>query len=265
MVPYDPLRNQQQDAPFLNQLSNLDQQLQTILNDNSLPPELKLQKYTQTLQRYQSLKSEQMPTRTLPVEPAKPKIETDGVLDAIPKPFKSKANLLMQHMNKYRELFDWTPDGRLKFQGTPIHGSHILDLVYDFSRKKGPLSEPAIGARQFARLLKETNVPKVAIGNPDRMQEPLLHNSRFAALLDEEDSDYDEYRTPERKGRLDESWLTSPQLGVPKSPITPVAGEMSKRKKIKQQQKRYPTRNRKPVKRFDPETGHGYIKQWVPY
>ena len=281
MVPYDPLRNQQPDAPFLHQLSTLDQQLQTILNDNSIPPELKLQKYTQTLQRYQSLKSQQIPM-SQPAKLAQPKIDAEEVLEAVPKPFKHKARLLMQHMKKHDELFDWTPDGQLKYQGKPISGSNVLDLVYDFSRKKGPLSEPAIGSRQFARLLKESNVPKVAIGNSDRMKEPLLSNSRFSALLDDEESDNEEYNTPERKGRLDESWLMDASFGVPK-PETPATGKRSSKKKKKEQKKlfddtlatldsapaassRYPKRERKQVHRFDPVKGYGKrIKKWDLY
>ena len=268
MVPYDPLRNQEPDAPLLHQLSNLDQQLLTIVNDHTLPPELKHQKYMQTFQRYQSLKAQQLP-EPLQTEPTKPKLDTEEMLDAIPKQYKPKTRLLIQHVNKHPDIFNWTPDGQLKYEGMPIRGSNMLDLVYDFSRKRGPFSEPAIGSQQFATLLKETNAPNVAIGNPERMKDPLLSSSRFAALLDNV-SDIDEPRTPER---LDQSGTP---IGIPKTPMT---GSRSARKKKKKEQKkafdddlaavfdpvdtRYPKRERKPVKHYDPVKGHGYADERI--
>ena len=277
LVPYqDPLRNQQPDAPLLNQMATLDAQMGTILKDNTLNPELKHQKYMQTLKRYQALNSQQIPTTKFPDE--EPKID-ENVLDAIPKQFKTKGRLLIQHVNKHPDIFNWTPDGKLKYQGMPIDGSNAMDLVHDFSRNKGPLSAPAIGSKQFARLLKETNVPKVAIGNPTRMEEPLLSNSRFSALLDEEESDNNEYSTPERHGRLDESWLANTSFGIPMEGTPPVSRSKKKKERKKMSAKkfdeqlasfepmgpgRYPTRERKPVKRFDPVTGHGYVEKYDP-
>ena len=61
MVPQDAYFSKQQEIgqPLINQLSALDLQMQNILQDTSLPPDQKMQKYDQTLRRYRGLQQEQ--------------------------------------------------------------------------------------------------------------------------------------------------------------------------------------------------------------
>ena len=102
MVPQsDPLRNQQLDAPLLTQLSTLDGALRSILDDGTLPAELKMQKYMQMFQRYQSLKGHQLgPT----MEEAHKPLERD-LMETLPANTRNKGRMLLQHVNRHPEKF----------------------------------------------------------------------------------------------------------------------------------------------------------------
>ena len=160
-----PESSQKADAPLLNQLTTLDGQLQSLLQDRTLPAELQLQKYMQTLQRYQSLKAEQ-------VAPVQQPLEKD-LMDTLPPNARNKGRMLLQHVNRHPDKFQWTSDGRLKFEGQPIDGSNFVDLIHHFTRRT-PANINIHGTAEFGRLLRETNAPQVALmhGTPMRAQRP---------------------------------------------------------------------------------------------
>lgn len=168
MVPQqammDPLRYQEPAAPLLHQLATLDQQMRTILDDNIMSPEEKMQKYTHTLHRYQGLRSRQLEPYTPAVHI--PKLPEDEIMDSIPKQSKNKAKILIQHLKKHPEI-KWTDDGHFMVNGNPVEGSNLVDLVHDYTRKiSSKVKVP--GSQEFRRRLQETNVPQMAMGNHER-------------------------------------------------------------------------------------------------
>ena len=232
MVPQgmvDPLRNQEPMAPLLNQLSTMDQQMHSILFDASLPDELKQQKYMQTLQRYQNLKGQQLDAfMPKPVQAVEDTVPDENILEAIPKNYRNKAKILVQHLKKHPE-FQWTRDGELKMNGNAIEGSNFTDLVYDFVMRTGNAVIP--GGKEFSRLLKDTKVPQVALAKKKNPVTPVSprpgpsrqFRSRLPVLAVPERAMVD---TPKRnaKGRQIPRALQSPvekDTGIYSSPRRP--------------------------------------------
>jgi hypothetical protein len=242
MVPHamvDPLRYQEVGAPLLSQLSTLDGEMQTILGDKTIPDELKLQKYMQTLQRYQMLKGQQVmqPAPAATRQTLVPVME--DLLDTIPKQDRNKAKIFVNHLQQHADEIKWTEDGRLIYENKPVEGSNRTDLVHQFTRKLPPKNETP-GAVELASLLKKTNVPSVAVSKPIAM-----------AKLDSPGLNDMSFGTPSG----------SPSLGVLKSPLS-----KKQHKVIKNIQKppvREPSqRTKKPVDRYGNMQGHG---KWVSY
>lgn len=227
MVPMiDPMRQQEVGAPLLTQLSNLDGQMQMILTDNSIPEELKLQKYMQTLQRYQILKGQQIPT-------AKPIVPEDLIdVDAVPKQSKNRVKMLLHHIKKHQDKIKWTPDGQLLVEDKIIDGSNITDLIHDATRHI-PSRIKVPGAKEFASLLQETHVPQVAITKPS------FNQSTDYTLVAE---------TP-----------STSKFGVPIITSTPKSLRKQELKERSVQRKG--KRNRKETEFYGDFVGHG----WAPY
>jgi hypothetical protein len=89
-----------------------------------------------------------------------------NILSTLPATYLRAGQMLVDAIEK-DDIIQWDNNNQLIFSGQPIRGSNLLDLVHDFSKK--PLNRPmAKGAREFAQLLKQANVPLAAIGSKDR-------------------------------------------------------------------------------------------------
>lgn len=190
MVPesaYSTLISKQQYAPgqvILSQLSSLDQQMQEILGDTSTPADQKLQKYNNVLRRFLDVRTEQKrpqrielingPTTKTPTSAAISQADEEpqaihNIVHTLPVSAQTTGRVLMAHLMGNTNTITWTADGRLIYQGVPIPNSNITDLFIDSVTRNRHVAGP-VGYRQFATLLKETNVPSRAIGNSLRKQ-----------------------------------------------------------------------------------------------
>ena len=105
------------------------------------------------------------------------------IMDSLPDRSKKMGNILMTHLETHPQ-FDWDESNHLIIDGSPILDSNMLDLVHDFIRDR-PTKQPVSGAKEFAKLLKDTNVSMEVIGNKNR--HPLI-----AAWAENYDSPTDE-------------------------------------------------------------------------
>jgi len=179
MVPqdtYSSLMSQQKQvySPVVQQLSNLDQELQSILNNPNLPEEVKYHQYRNVFGRYQQLRNEQfrpaaaVPAITehiqtgddLPMEDLP--VPEKQVIDGLPKTVRMKGRLLLNHLKDHKRFFNWLNSGELVIDGKPIAGSNVTDLVHHATRNRTAVVPPA-GYEEFEKLLQATNVPKEAM------------------------------------------------------------------------------------------------------
>ena len=189
MVPqetYSSLMSQQKQSfpPVVQQMSNLDQELQTILSNPNLSPELKYHQYKQVFNRYQQLRSDHfqskpyvpmvatdiqtgndIPTEKIPIETER------RLIERLPKNVRPKGKILLDHVKDNSQTFNWLESGELVVDGKHIPGSNIIDLVHHVTRKR-PSAKPPVGSDEFQQLLTRTNVPKEALNNSDTFGTP---------------------------------------------------------------------------------------------
>ena len=179
-------------SPLIFELTRLDEQLEKVLRDPTLAPDVKYIKYEQLLRRHKQLKWQQskpdLGTRAeSPPPPATVNVSTNvtasplqqqqeqqqqlrqldpNILRTLPATYYHAGKMLVDAIEK-DDTIQWDNNNQLMFNGQPIRGSNLLDLVHDFS-KKPPNRPMAKGAKEFAQLLKQANVPLAAIGSKDR-------------------------------------------------------------------------------------------------
>jgi len=179
MVPqdaYSSLISQQQQLmpPVAMQLSNLDSEMKSILNNPNLSVDEKYNRYYRTFGRYGHLQERPLfPGMPDPLPPPAPTVVEKGtntgifpvskhaLLDTLPKVSRNKARILIDHLNSKKEI-KWTDTGELLVGGYPVPGSNITDLVHFFTRNR-PSVKPPPGAKELADQLQDTNVPMEAV------------------------------------------------------------------------------------------------------
>ena len=187
MVPQDAYTNlvskqKQMYSPVVNQLSNLDQELQTIVTNPNLSSEVKYHQYMNIFKRYQTLRNYNQETTAAPVLPDEPQLHEQVVeeqpeqpisvtverrlLDGLPKQVRRKGKLLIDHVKANPERFKFLKSGELVAQGEAIPGSNITDLFHYSTRNRTTVEAPP-GFEEFEELLMESNVPREATGIND--------------------------------------------------------------------------------------------------
>ena len=148
-------------SPVIGQLSNLDQELQSILANPNLSTDAKYHQYMNVFGRYQKLRQ---PTEPLPPPPPPPPppIEERNIVSNLPKAVQRKGKILMAHIRANPESFTFQKTGELVVNGCPVAGSNVTDLIHYTTRTRPNVTKPA-GYDQFKDLLDSTNVPQEAI------------------------------------------------------------------------------------------------------
>jgi len=213
--PYTPI------APAINQLSLLDQQMKSILDNEHIPPELKLQQYHNNLRRFGHIQDDAfrvpVPVK-LDREQAElftPKTKETGdlpvsehdIMERIPQAQRRNAKLLLEHI-RHNPSLRWNDRKELVYNGQRVPNSNFYDLVLDISqnRKQEP---PAHGWKEFTEALVSQNIPAGAIGNTYRRQQIRHYMNQLSEtpprlarrIMEEEEEDEgeDPFKTPARR------------------------------------------------------------------
>ena len=195
------VQKQEQTDPLIFQLGRLNEQLNTILNDQTISTEAKYLKYNNVLTRYLNLKSQQdfpskksveepteVVTKTVapvspppahspnqtPVAPRHEQIHLPPYTEFIHanqgKEYRKKGKALAEFVNENLDIFKFDDDHRLIFDGKIVPKSDVIQLINDFSRDRKKNCTPK-GANQFGKLLKRANAPRSIIGSKKRYRE----------------------------------------------------------------------------------------------
>lgn len=163
--PYEPLYTRN---PTKTALEKLEEEMQSLLKSD-VPNDEKMLQYGQLFQRFRVLQ-DQIKT---PVKPRSIETTTEDksvkpdILTFVPKSFQHKAKLLLNHLE--RTPFAWNDNLELTQHGKAIKGTNVVDIVNDLLRKRKNNAAP-FGWKDVMRSLKETNVPREAIGNDQRWE-----------------------------------------------------------------------------------------------
>ena len=164
---------QQQLNPNLAKLSSLDHEMKSVLDDSSVPADLKYKHYNQVLHRYMNLRDQELKPTPIQLKDTTPlpTLPPINILEGMPKKNMNQASLLLQHVQQNPNI-TWNDQQEVIINGQKIPNSNIVDLIHDFSRSRKTVT-PAIGWREFATALKNSNISREAIVNKNRL-EPVL-------------------------------------------------------------------------------------------
>lgn len=160
--PYEPVYDRN---PVKEALEELSQEMQRLLKSNA-PDSTKMDQYGQMLQRYRILQSKRHPS-SIETPPADDKpLEKPDILTSVPKTYQSRARMLLHHLEK-KTPYSWNDKYELTHDGQVMKGTNVVDIVNDFIRNRKTTNAP-FGWEAVMRSLRESNVPREAIGNDRR-------------------------------------------------------------------------------------------------
>ena len=165
-------------------LSALDHELNTIMQDITLPDDEKIKLYQNTLQRFLAVKESNQQENIKFPEIAKNNVkledtrETEStsdhikhikheIIDGVPKKYKRNASVMLNHIEAHPNT-TWNDRGEFVYKGNPIKDSNIFDLVVDILRKRKNITPT--GWVSFTDALKAINIPLSLVGNVDRLK-----------------------------------------------------------------------------------------------
>ena len=163
-------------------LSSLDSQIENILNNKSLPSDVKYNLYSQILNKWTDVRENmQKPTKITVNKNPQPQQVYD-LYENIPKTFHKKVKKLMKFINSLANV-SITPNGVVTIDGREMRNSNISDIITDFIMNKK--SRPPIGAKQLALEMKSNNIPLNMINNKNRLawfddnKSPEVYNNQW--------------------------------------------------------------------------------------
>lgn len=165
LVPFSMQRSQQ--TPLMTQISSLDDEMQKILKDLSLTPDVKFKLYNQVLHKYSTLMQEQNKPIQVEIKETKPAVtKNEYVLEKVKKNLpkgKLDAGTRLANFLTNSNSISWNDKNELVIDGTLIPHSNIESILNYASRDVR--RDPPRGWDTFLRWLADENVPKSAIGN----------------------------------------------------------------------------------------------------
>lgn len=155
--------------PLHRTISTLDQEMRSILDRQGLSDEEKVRQYNQILQRYLEYHNHLQPSLTTPTPTPIPAMKNvnEEVLQTVPKTMRRKAQAILERVT-HQPNTSWNDRGEFVLDGEVIRGSNIVDLVNDMLRHRKSF-QPR-GWQDFARALRQSNVPLDLVGNRHRWE-----------------------------------------------------------------------------------------------
>lgn len=155
--------------PLHRNISALDNDMKTVLQRSDLSDREKVQEYNQVLQRYLEYQdhyrfSSQHPMSDPPSQVAG--IEED-ILRTVPKTLRRKAEALLDRIKRHPDM-TWNERGEFTYKGKTLSGTNVVDLINDAIRHRKTFQPH--GWQDFARALRQSNVPQDLIGHRERWE-----------------------------------------------------------------------------------------------
>ncbi len=151
------------------QLSKLDSEMKRILDDVTVPDDVKYKLYSHALSQFTELREETKKPIKMQIESekdAQKQLSAESLLSHagdIPADKKDVARKLAAFLERCDNI-KWSDKGVLIIDGTEVQGSNVHDL-FDYVTRNRSTTAPPIGFRRFCDKLDEANAPMSIIGN----------------------------------------------------------------------------------------------------
>ena len=150
-------------TPAEHQLSRLDGEMKRILDDTSVPDEVKVKLYGHALHQFNQIHSNT--SKPVPIEVVeRPRLggsTPDFLLRHVPERKSENATAMVSFLKEHPEI-GWNDRGELLNKGDAIRGSNITDI---FNYAVREMKHEPHGWTDFYDQLTSANVPVIAIGN----------------------------------------------------------------------------------------------------
>ena len=150
-------------SPLMAKISRFDEEMKAVLQNNDLDDNTKATAYSQVLSKYLSARNQYAQPTPVPI--VETGSATDPSLEAIPKPFMKKAQLLLEQIRKSPNI-GWNTRNELLLGGERVQNTNIIDLIDELVRPRSKRNPR--GIHEFVQALKENNLPETLINNQDR-------------------------------------------------------------------------------------------------
>jgi hypothetical protein len=156
-------------------------EMRALLQDNSIPDDVKVTRYNEALSNYSTFGDKLLgksPSPT-PAPSALPESATP-LFEHMPRTLRPPANALMGELEKHPERITWDRQSReVSINGHLLRGSNIVDLITSVVRSRKNAKIP-LHANEFLETLAQLKVPEEYIKNKHRID-------KFKALKGDEE------------------------------------------------------------------------------
>ncbi|MCP4458739.1 MAG: hypothetical protein GY816_12060 [Cytophagales bacterium] len=165
LVPAD-FASAERHQPVKNQLNKLDEQMTRIVNSNAAA-DVKFKLYNHILRQHNEMGDQMKKPQKIVIknEGREPRIKHElprqRMTSEVPSSKRAHAKKLVEHLES--SDIEFNTENELIFNGKTIDGSNMIDL-FDHATRDRVRTAP-IGWDYFKIKLRETNVPRDAIGN----------------------------------------------------------------------------------------------------
>ena len=118
-------------------------------------------------------------------------VEAD-IIESVPTTMKSRARQLVKKLKENKDLITWDDKAQLAYEGTPMAGSNVIDLVNDALRHRKNFNPR--GWRLFAKVLSDVNIPEGIVRNENRLK--TIRDYKTGTLPESDEGEVD--TTPSR-------------------------------------------------------------------
>ena len=163
-------------SDFLKEkLYSLDEEMNRILNNKSLPPEEKAKLYNLALEDYILFTEKYTDRQHGFVVPPQTTLlsHREEVTDllrstletTLPRTYRKKGNIVLDYLERSDDI-SWSPSGQVIIKGEVIPGSNIIELLHHKIRYRRKPSSPPTGFDKFEQLLNTLNLPEGVLQGP---------------------------------------------------------------------------------------------------
>jgi len=162
-------------SPLDKKLSQLDEEMKTVLDRTDLTDFDKARVYSEILDKYLDVKRKLQQPQPIPIVEEKADTTANKTstvdLSVFPQNYRNRAQNLLTHVRNQAGI-DWNQKGEILVNDNAIPGSHVVDLIDNTIRyKKGTRADQLPGHREFVNALRESNVPQALIGNKTKLND----------------------------------------------------------------------------------------------
>ena len=94
-------------------------------------------------------------------------VKTD-IMESVPPTMKTRARQLVKKLKENKNLITWDDKAQLVYEGKPVPGSNVIDLVNDALRHWKNFNPQ--GWRLFAKALSDVNIPEGIVRDENRLK-----------------------------------------------------------------------------------------------